>query len=108
MDPGLTDHQAVVSAPVGVSRYSICKYAAMFGTVIDVGPWTGQPRANQSTYLVQYQHRESTAISAGMIFDTASRGISFTTMPCDSMQEILRQQTLGTVGEEAATDDDMW
>ena len=57
---------------------------------------------------MQYQHRESAAISAGMVFDTASGEISFTTLPCDTMQEVLRQQTLGMVGEEAATDDDTW
>ena len=85
MDPELTDNQALVSAPVGVSQYSVRKYAAVFGTVNDVCPWAGRPRANQSMYLVQYQHRESAAISAGMVFDTASGEISFTTLPCDCM-----------------------
>ena len=108
VDPELTDHQALVSASVGVSQYSIRKYTAMFGTVNDVGPWAGRPRADQSIYLVQYQHRESAAISAGMVFDTASGQISFTTLPCDFLQEVLRQQTLATVGDEAATDDDTW
>ena len=41
VDPELTNHQALVSAPVGVSQYSIRKYAAMFGTVNDVGPLGG-------------------------------------------------------------------
>ena len=108
MDPELTDHQALVSTPVGVSQYSIRKYAAMFGTINDVGPSTGRPNANPNMYLVQYQHRESAAITASMVFDTASGEISFTTLPCGPMQDILRQQTLSTVGEEVATDDDTW
>ena len=111
MGPEFTDHQALVSATVGVYQHNTAFANTLQCWAPSTTPgfgWTDRLCANQSMYIVQYQHRESAVISAGMGFDSASKGIFFTTLPCDPMQEMLRQLILSMVEAKVATGDDTW